>query len=58
MLRDEDMSMTSEVGWKQLNTLQHYGVVDGAAFRLMKRRSHAPPGRSERILNSNLALLC
>ena len=50
VLRDEDMSMETDGSWKRLNTLQHYGVVDGATFRLMKRQIHAPPGQCEQIV--------
>ena len=51
------MTTVTEGGWKGLNTLRHYGVVDGGLFRLLKRRSPAPPGQSkEHVLNSNHVL--
>ena len=33
VLRDEDSSNVVESDWKRLNTLKHYKITDGAAFR-------------------------
>ena len=46
--------MVTEGTWKQLNTLKHYNIGEGATFRLMKRSTHAPPGQSEHLLNLKL----
>ena len=41
ILKDEDLTMVrrSEVGFKRINTLGHYRVVDGAIMTLIPRQS-------------------
>jgi len=41
ILKDEDLTMVrrSEVGFKRINTLGHYRVVDGAVMALIPRQS-------------------
>ena len=41
MLKDEDLTMVrrSEVGFKCINTLSHYRVIDGAVMSLIPRQT-------------------
>jgi len=43
ILKDEDLTMVrrSEVGFKRINTLGHYRVLDGAVIALIPRQSSA-----------------
>ena len=41
ILKDEDLTMVrrSEVGFKRINTLSHYRVIDGAVMTLIPRQT-------------------
>ena len=49
VLRDEDVTMEREGTWKRINTLKHYGIRNGALFRLVRRKEHPGPGKGVRV---------
>ncbi|KAK3101853.1 hypothetical protein FSP39_006810 [Pinctada imbricata] len=60
-LSDEDSSTQKVDGWKQLNTLKHYGVIDGAVMVLTQHQNcrtlpRSPNGKYHETLPRYLTL--